>query len=197
MRKWHQPSHVQLCCCVTGLCPVRKGVPRQPGGTQPLGRAQGGILSKEWCYSTLMNALGCSEVEALTEQKPFCRDRLAERLYTNGEWPPGRSPKLQEAAKPPEMMRKKGTSFTRVHERIPWSLFSQETIKTCWTTRQKGLCKEKGLLPNIPLYLSHPVIIFYCSNRSDHSYRLETFWKAHCRNKRVKKKTTLVFLQTC
>lgn len=124
MRRWPQPSHAQLCCCVT--------------------------------------------------QAPFCTDRLAEMEHTNGERPPGRSPRLQEADKPPEMMRKKGTCFSRVHEGLPWSLFSQKTIKTCWTKMQKGLCKEKGLFPNTPLYLSHPAILFYCSNRSQ-LHRLETF----------------------
>lgn len=118
------------------------------------------------------------------------------REYTNGEWPPGRSPRLQTAAKLPEMMRKKGRCFPRVHERIPWSLFSQETVKTCWTKRQKGLCKEKGLFPNTLFYLSHPAIVFYCSNRSQ-LQRLETFWKARCRDKRVQKKPTSVSLQTC
>lgn len=178
MRKWQQLSHVQLGCCVTrGVCTVRKGVAGQPGGTQPLPNH---CARPRWILWQGLMLFPFEECFGMLRFGDTCRTstflyRLGEREHTNEEWPPGRSPRLQEAAKPPEMMGKKENHyFPKVHEGIPWSLFGQETIKTYWTKRQKGLCKEKGLFPNTPLYLSHPAVVFSCSKRSQ-LQRMKTF----------------------
>lgn len=103
----------QLGCCVTRqrLCPVTKGVARQPGATQPLPNP---CARPRWDPGMLFHSAECSEMLRIGDTcrtSKFFTYRLAEVEYTNGEWLPGRSPSLKEAAKPPKKMGRREPVF--------------------------------------------------------------------------------------
>lgn len=174
-RKCHQLSHVHSSAVVShgsGSALSQRVWPGSLGQHCPflipvLG--PGGIL---WKGLMLFHSAECSEMLRIGDTcrtSKFFTDWLAEMEYTNGEWLPGRSPSLPEAAKPPEMMGKKGTCFPGSTRGYHGVYSARKPLRPAGRKGRKDSAKRRGC--SQILHFIFLILQLYILALTDHSYR--------------------------
>lgn len=162
------------------LCPVGNGVAGQPGGTGPF------LITVLWPRRDPLTRADAIPLWWILWDAQNWTNMQNKHLFvqTGERW----SRQMESGHLGDPQVCKKQPSLQRWWGRREIAIFpgskrgyhgvysARKSLRfTGLKDRKDQLCKEKGLFPNTLLYLSHPAVVFSCSNRSQ-LQRLETFW---------------------